>query len=110
MLLDHIMLKLKLHERIEFMQLLSFKVLLSTPPDDWKRPPNEFINLCIPQNVTDYIEEVSKGDKVKIRMSTDFLIRDLIMRGISSISQETGGIENIDEMMSQILEEGIPEQ
>jgi len=110
MLLDHAIKHLEPHELVEFMQLLSYKVLLISPPDEWKASPNEFINLCIPQNVSDYVKGISKGDPVKFRTATDLLIRDLVIRGIKSISDETGGIECIDEMMSQIIEGGMQEQ
>lgn len=110
MILDHILAQLEQHEMIEFMQLLSYKVLLSSSPDEWKQPANEFVNLCIPQEVISYIEDITKGDPKKMRISTDLLIRDLIMRGLISISNETGGVENINTMMNQIIDEGIPEQ
>ena len=51
------------------------------------------------------------GDNAsKTQASLNRLILDLVLRGISSIALETGGIKNVEDSINNILEKGITVQ
>ena len=105
-----LLIELESHEMTEFIQLLSYSVLLSTDKEDWKKANNEFISIHIPKGVTTYINMLSGDNASKTQASLNRLILDLVLRGISSIALETGGIKNVEDSINNILEKGITVQ
>ena len=104
--------RIKDHERFELIKLLHDHVLLQTRIDDWLQPANEFVPLCIPKEVKDFLLFLTGESEEKATESLGKLVNDLILMGIGSISKkyEAEGSKGIMKRMDKILKEGIPLQ
>ena len=93
--------ELSQEEQLELFKLLSHKTLLNTRIADWKKQPNEFIALSIPEKLKKFTSGFNNSDDV-----LDKIITDLILRGITSIAHESISPEHIDTQIYNIFNEG----
>jgi len=101
--------RLKDHERFELIKLLHDHVLLQTRIDDWLQSPNEFVPICIPKEVKDFLLFLTGESEQAATEGISALVKDLILLGIGSLAKkhEDGGARGIMKKIDKILEEGI---
>lgn len=93
-------------EQTELAGLMTYQVLLSTDPKEWREHPTDFIPMSIPQNLKDYAEEISDNPADLISR----IINDMVIKGIEAITRDFVTPTAIQEKIDSILDKGITSQ